>query len=91
VLLLDPLRVAGDLWFLVDRDENALQSYRAGLSRNPSCTGCLLGIARAAARLNRLDEARRAAGDLLARWPGADEGLTEVEELRALAGAPAVP
>ena len=88
VLLLDPLRLSGDLWLHVDRDEEALQSYRAALRRDASCAGCMLGIARAAARLNRTNEAVAAAKDLLARWAVADQSLPEVEEVRTIAGGP---
>jgi type IV secretory pathway VirJ component len=77
-------RLAGDLWLQVHRFEDARQSYRAAVAREPRDARAWLGIARAAARLEDAEDAARAAATFLTLWANADVDRPELAAARSV-------
>lgn len=78
--------LAGDLWWQVSRFDAAAEAYRRSAETGTGSPRRLLGLARAAAALGRVDAARQAAAAFLARWSEADAGRPEVAEAGKIAG-----
>lgn len=72
----------GDVLSSAGRHEEALEHYRRALERTPGRSLTLLGIARSATELGRLDLAMRTYEELAAHWDEADSDRPELQEIR---------
>lgn len=72
----------GETLLETGRTADALAAFRKGLERAPRRALSLLGLARAAAREGRKEEAETAYAELREIWDSADPGLAESAELK---------
>ncbi len=76
----------GELLLAAGRPKEAVTWFERALARTAHRSRALLGLARAAAKAGDRAKSRKAYGQFLANWRGADPGLPEMKEARAAVG-----
>jgi tetratricopeptide (TPR) repeat protein len=86
-----PIKPAGELYaesLLAAGDAvAAVPQFQQALARTPRRARLLIGLARAAQKAGRRDEAAKAAGEFIAVWHLADADRTELAQAREILGA----
>jgi tetratricopeptide (TPR) repeat protein len=77
----------GELLLEAGRPQAAIEWFNKTLTRTPNRSRAVLGLARARSKAGDLAGSRQAYKQFLQNWKGADEGLAEMKEARAGAGA----
>jgi len=83
-----PIKPAGELHaemlLKTGNAQGAMIEFQKALARTPRRAASLIGLARAASKAGRTDEASKATKEFLAVWHRADPGRPELAEARAL-------